>query len=554
MGVPLRSPPVLARISDYVGWHAERTPDAEAMILNDARINYARFHAEVESLAKALIAAGVSKGDRIAALSPPAPDYFITFLAAASIGAVWVGLNPRYTLNELSYVIDDCDPSIIFARLTIGERTYADELTALAGKKRRIVLLDGRDDDQTGRSDYTRFLDAGAEIGEDRLANARSSCGGRDPCMIVYTSGSTGRPKGALLHHHGVVSFSLAQNRIWPVSPLRTLNYFPINHIGCVVDLSSPTLVSGGAIVFMEQFDPGASLRLMEKERVTFWGSVPSVFQLQLADKEINRIDLSAVQIIVWEGAAMPGEMIERLAAYDRPMASNYGMTESCGAITVIPPTRDRDILERTVGWPFEGVDVRIRDATGNLAGAGETGEIETLSPFSMLGYWNRPDASDLAFTDDGWLRTGDLGRINPDDSISIAGRATEMYKSGGYNVYPREVENVLDEHANVDFSAVVSVADPLWQEVGVAYVILRAPVSANDLMKHCRDNLANYKIPKKIVILDAMPLLPIGKVDKVALKARAAQEYAADDPTTRENAEQALARNEFAIGAERRS
>ncbi|MFZ5615720.1 MAG: class I adenylate-forming enzyme family protein [Pseudomonadota bacterium] len=525
-------PPSLARISDYVAWHARRTPQTEAMVLGQTRVDYAAFHTATERLAKALIAAGVSRGDRVATLCPPSPDYFIAFLAAASIGAIWVGLNPRYRLNELSYVVSDSGPAILLARTKIDDRDYSPDLSALmaqSGSIRELILLDA--DNGSGlpcASSYSAFLAGGASVSDERLAEVRAGCGGTDPCMIVYTSGSTGRPKGALLHHRGIVEFSLRQNRIWPVFPLRTLNYFPINHVGCVVDISTPTLLAGGTIVFMERFGPEASLDLMEKERITLWGSVPSVFQLQLAERRIETVDLSAVQLIIWEGAAMPREMIDRLLAYGRPLASNYGMTESCGAITVVAPTRDVAVLEATVGWPFEDVEVRIVDAEGRPAPADETGEIEARSPFNMLGYWRRPEETARILSVDGWLRTGDLGRRNPDGGYSIVGRAKEMYKSGGYNVYPREVEGVIERHPSVDLAAVVSVDDPVWQEVGVAYLLLRAPASEVEVERHCRENLANYKIPKKFVILDAMPLLPIGKVDKVALKKRAATDYAA--------------------------
>jgi acyl-CoA synthetase (AMP-forming)/AMP-acid ligase II len=526
-------PPPLARISDYVAWHAARTPGAEAMILGEKRIDYAEFHMAIERLAKALLAAGASKGDRVATLCPPCPDYFIAFLAAASIGAIWVGLNPRYRLNELAYVVGDSEPVLLLARTKVDDRDYTDELKALlaqAPSLRRLVILDAVDGLGLPRaSSYSEFIAGGGGVRDKRLAEARASCGGRDPCMIVYTSGSTGRPKGALLHHQGVVGFSLGQNRVWPVSPLRTLNYFPINHIGCVVDISVPTLVGGGTMVFMERFDSEESLDLMERERITFWVSVPSVFQLQLAQKRIETVDLSAVQLIVWEGAGMPREMIECLLAYDRPLASNYGMTESCSAITVVPPTRDPAVLEGSVGWPFACVDVRICGADGLAAAPGDIGELEARSPFAMLGYWRNPEATAATLSDDGWLRTGDLGRRNSDGSYSIVGRAKEMYKSGGFNVYPREVEEVIERHSSVDLAAVVSVKDSVWQEVGVAYILLRGSACIEEIERHCRENLANYKIPKKFLILDAMPLLPIGKIDKVGLKQRAAVDYAAD-------------------------
>lgn len=525
-------PPSLPRIGDYARWHAERTPDADAMVLGDERYTYAAFADAVDACTKALIAAGVEKGDRVATLAPPSPDYFITFLAASSIGAIWLGLNPRYQIGELTYVVGDSEPVVLFARTRIDDRAYASELAELMGATqslRKLVLLDAERLDETpDAQSYTDFLATGSDIDASRLAEHRETAGGRDPCMIVYTSGSTGRPKGALLHHEGIVEFSLAQNRVWPVSPLRVLNYFPINHVGCVIDVSTPALVAGGTIVFMEHFDPRRSLELMQQEKITLWGSVPSVFHLQFEVADFDSFDLSAVKTIMWGGAAMPRDLILRLLEYGVPLATNYGLTESSSAITVIPPTRDVDILEKTVGWAFEGTEVRLVDAEGATVPDGESGEIQSRSIYNMLGYWRREEATAEVFTEDGWFSTGDIGRRNPDGSYSIVGRVKEMYKSGGYNVYPREVEMAIESHDGVELAAVVSIPDPVWQEIGVAYIVLNRPVAEEELAAHCRAALANYKIPKRFEIVDTMPLLPIGKVDKVSLKKRAAAEAGA--------------------------
>ena len=522
-------PPAFPRISDFVGHYAGKTPDTVAMVLDDQRVTYGEFHERVEALARALLQAGVGKGDRVATLCTPSPDYFICFLATASIGTIWVGLNPRYQLNELSYVADDSQPVLLLARSRIEGRDYTPELEALAQRTpsiRRTIILD----EQTGSIPpgaigLEAFLAEGADVADADLAAARNACGGRDACMVVYTSGSTGRPKGALLHHQGIVEFSLEQNRIWPVSPLRTLNYFPVNHIGCVVDVSTPTLVSGGTLVFLENFSPKRSLELMEQEKVTLWASVPSVFQLQYADETFATTDLSAVKLIVWEGAAMPADLLERLLQHGAPLATNYGMTESCGAMTVVPPSRDRAVLSGSVGWPMPGVDVRLADGDKVITETGVTGEIQAKSVYNMLGYWNRPEATAETLDAEGWLATGDLGQRNPDGTYSIVGRSKEMYKSGGYNVYPREVENVIESHPQVDIAAVISITDPVWQEVGIAYVLVNGALTVEALEAHCRANLANYKIPKRFFLVHELPLLPIGKVDKVSLRALAAKD-----------------------------
>lgn len=515
----------ILRISDFVAMHAERSPTADALVLDERRINYAELHQRVDSVARALLAAGVRKGDRVATLSTPHPDYFITFLASASIGAIWLGLNPRYRTEELKYVVSDAEPTLLFARICIDGRNYADEVAAMraaASSIRRVVALDTGDLASMVEA-LPAFVAGGVTVADAALGAARAGCGGRDPCLLVYTSGSTGRPKGALLHHEALVEASLGQNRAWPVTEVRFLNYFPINHVGCVVDVSCPTLAAGGCIVFMEQFSPGGALERMQRERVTVWASVPSTFQMQLALPDFDRYDLSAVELIVWEGAAMPSPIIRRLREVVPRLATNYSMTESTGAITIVQPTGDLDVLSDTVGALFPGVEVRLVGPDGQQVARGEAGEVQTRSICNMLGYWRRPGETAEVLSPEGWLRTGDLAIERSDGRYRIVGRLKEMFKSGGYNIYPREVEDVIELHPAVAMAAVVNRPDELWQEVGVAFVLAREAVGAEELERHCRRHLANYKIPKEFVLCEELPLLPIGKVDKVALRQRAA-------------------------------
>jgi acyl-CoA synthetase (AMP-forming)/AMP-acid ligase II len=513
-------PPALPRIADYAPWHAARTPDAEALVLGDTRISWANLAARVDALAGALLAAEVGVGDRVATLQTPCPDYFIAFLAASSIGAIWAGLNPKYRVGELLHVVTDCTPRVLLTRLSIGERRYDSEVAAL--RATGIAVTVGYDGSGDGIIAHDDFIAAGAGITADALAARRASVGGRQACLLVYTSGSTGTPKGAVLHQQGIVDFSLAQNRIWPLTPNRVLNYFPINHVGCTIDIATPAYVAGGTIVFLEQFDPDASLAVMARERITMWGSPPAVFTLQLAAYDRQPVDLSAVQLIVWEGAAIAEDSFDRLWDFGVPMATNYGMTETTSAITCTPPSRDRDELLNTVGPAFPGVAIRLVDGAGDPVAPGTPGEVMPLSRFNFLGYWQRPEATAAAFDAAGHFHTGDLAVCRPDGRYRIVGRLKEMYKSGGYNVYPREVEAVLEAHPAVIEAVVVAVPDPLWQEVGVAFVTLQAPATPEELTVWARERLANYKIPKRLHIEAEMPLLPIGKIDRTSLKNRA--------------------------------
>lgn len=520
-------PPQFPRIADYVAYHAERTPEAEAMVLDDTRITYAEFAARVESLARALLAADVKVGDRVATLQTPCPDFFVAFLAATSVGAIWVGLNPKYRQNELLYVVEDCEPKILLTRVEVGGRRYDSEIAAMRAAAGIEQVIAFAADATPAMIPYAQFIAQGGGVTDEALAERRAQVGGKQACALVYTSGTTGKPKGAVLQQQGIIDFAIEQNRLWPVEPLREINFFPINHIGCTVDLATPCLVAGGTTIFMEQFDPALSMDIIEREGVTFWGSTPSVFTMQLAELDQRSRDLSAVQLICWEGAAISAAALDRLMTICPHMCTNFGQTESTGAITGVAPTSDRDVLLDSVGPAFPGVDIRLVDIDGNDVPDGTPGEVLARSPYSFLGYWNRPEASAEAYTADGYLRTGDLAVRRPDGTYRIAGRIREMYKSGGYNVYPRELEILFEGHPAVSEAVVVAIPDPKWQEVGVLYVTLKAAASAEELMAYAREHLANYKLPKRIHIETEMPLLPIGKIDRAALKRRAAEEQA---------------------------
>jgi acyl-CoA synthetase (AMP-forming)/AMP-acid ligase II len=517
--------PRFPRLSDCLAWQAARDGAAEALVFGAERISYAALHARVERISAALIAAGIRPGDRVATLAPPSPDAFALFLATASVGAIWAGLNPRYRLQELLHPVTDCAPALLFARTLIDGRDYSGEIAALvaAADVPTVVTLDS---EVAGWVPMEQFLAAGQAVSAQRLAETRRNAGGREPCMLVYTSGSTGVPKGALLQQQGIIDFAIEQNRLWPVKPLRMLNFYPVNHIGSFVDLACPALLAGGCTIFAERFDAAESLDLMTRERVSFWGGVPSVFSLQMAEQKRAPRDLSAVQLIVWEGAPISEALFAELADFGLPMATTYSQTESTSAVTATPPTHDADLLLNSVGHPFEGVEVRLGDAEGKPVPEGTPGEIQARSGYCFLGYWNRPEATAETFTADGYLRTGDLAEQRPDGSYRLVGRLKEMFKSGGYNVYPREIEAVLEALPEVAEAVVVPVPDPLWTEVGIAYVRLSAPTEGADLLEAARAQLAAYKLPKRIEIVDEMPLLPIGKVDRVALRRRAEATY----------------------------
>jgi acyl-CoA synthetase (AMP-forming)/AMP-acid ligase II len=516
-------PPLLDRISDYVEWYAERSPSAEALVLDSCRIDYAQLASEVRALSSAMLAAGIKAGDRIATLATPHPDFFIIFLAAVSIGAIWVGLNPRYQRDELEYVLRDSRPCIVFSRTKIGNRDYSEDIGLLQQvlPSARWVVLGGDALCANGTS-HAEFIASGATTSTASLRLARTAVRPQDPALIVYTSGSTGSPKGALLAHRGLAVCCRVQHRYWGTTPLRTLNFFPINHIACVGDIACFTLVGGGCSVFQEQFSPAECLSGIARERISLWLGVPTTFLLSLRDSNFELTDLSSVQKIAWSGAAASAELVDSLLGLGKWLGTSYGLTETVGSVTFTDAGASRNTLIKTVGKPAPEYFVRIVDAAERPVEAAEVGEVQIRGDSMLIGYWEQAAATREAFKAE-WFKTGDLARWSDDGNVELVGRKQEVFKSGGYNIYPREIEIALERHRAVRLAAVVAVPDAVFGEVGHAFVIPQpeATIAPEELDLHCRQCLANYKVPKGFTVLLDAPLLPIGKIDKRALAAR---------------------------------
>ncbi len=517
--------PELPLISDYPAHFAALQPEREALILGDERLSYAAFAERIERCARALLACGVAKGDRVATLSTPRPVYLVVYLAAARIGAIWCGLNPRAKIDELSFVVGDAAPRLLLSISAFEGRDFRPDLERLMADHpclERLVMLD---DGAPGLGEsFEDFLATGDGVADRDLDSARRAVSPDDAALVVYTSGSTGRPKGALLSHAGIVHTARVQCEHWWAEPFRIMNNMPINHIGGAVQISCHAIVAGGTNVMMERFAPSEMPAVIERERVTIMHLVATMYRILLDREEARRHDLSSLQTLVWSGAPAPRDLIGELRRLTPRLFTSYGQTEVGGEVTFTPDGASDEVLAETAGRPEQGYDIRIGDEHGQPVPAGEAGEIQVRAKTVMLGYFHRPEDTAAAFTPDGYLCTSDLAEERPDGNYRIVGRLREMFKSGGYNVYPREIELAIEGHAGVAMAAVVGVPDALYGEVGHAYVLREADaeVSAAALDAHCRDRLANYKVPKLFAVRDSLPMLPIGKIDKPALKAEA--------------------------------
>ncbi len=524
---------VLPVMADYVEKYATKYPEREAVIFGEERLTYHALHEQVASCAKAYMAAGLAKGDRVAVLCTSRTEFWVSFLAATRVGAIWLGLNPKYKMQELCYVLEDAKPKLVLMMAEHEGRDYQDVAEVIQKNYGFVEQVVALTKPMPGLLSFDDFLAHGNTLPESEMDKRRAVVLPMDAALLVYTSGSTGRPKGALLSHYGLCFGSVVQNQHYQQFSFEAgakvpcgICCFPINHVASVADTCCVSLVSGGTMLFQERFDPAAFLQAVEREKMPVLGGVPTMLLMLLDHPDFEKTDLSCVNLIVWGGAALPAPMIERLKKITPHMMSFYGMTETAAHTTYTSVNADITELSETIGRPSPHMPCRIVNVEGKPCAPGEAGELQFKGDYLFLEYLNRPEASREAYTEDGWLHTGDVGYWREDGTISLVGRMSDMFKSGGYNVYPREIENLLESHPSVQMAAVVSVPDPRYQEVGAAFIVVgegtASTLEVEELRSFCKENMANYKVPKHFIIIDEMPLLPVGKVNKIALKEQA--------------------------------
>ncbi|MFJ6636479.1 AMP-binding protein [Streptomyces sp. NPDC091376] len=544
--VPLLGDTIGRSLDRVIGAHPQR--EALVDVPSGRRWTYAEFGADVDRLARALLARGVAKGDRVGIWAVNCPEWVLVQYATARIGAIMVNINPAYRAHEVEYVLNQAGITLLVAsraHRTSDHRAIVDEVRGNCPALRSVHYIGDDSWDELLSSAESPaesptqspaespaqspagFTGADALTAELAAREGQLSCD--DPVNIQYTSGTTGFPKGATLSHHNILNNGyFVGEMIGYTEQDRVCLPVPFYHcFGMVMGNLGATSHGACIVIPAPSFDPAATLRAVQQERCTSLYGVPTMFIAELNLPDFAAYDLSSLRTGIMAGSPCPVEVMKRVVS-EMNMAEVsicYGMTETSPVST---QTRRDDDLERrtgTVGRVLPHVEVKVVDpVSGVTLPRGASGELCTRGYSVMLGYWNEPEKTAEAIDAGRWMHTGDLAVIREDGYVQIVGRIKDMIIRGGENVYPREIEEFLYGHPKVADVQVVGVPDERYGEEILACVIARDPAdppTLEELTAFCREQLAHYKIPRRLEILDAYPMTVSGKVRKVDLRRR---------------------------------
>lgn len=487
-------------------------------------VSFSELDHRSRRIAAGLLRRGVRRGDRVAVAAPNQVEWLELFHAVTRIGAVLVTLNVRYREAELGYMLNQSGTRVV---VTSAETDGFDLVDFYAGIRDEIpgvqeVIFLGRD----GQDGFDSLR---AQPDDAELEVLTAAIDPDDPAVILYTSGTTGRPKGAVLTHGSMLASARGQvERLGTTSDDVYLCVMPLNHVGGITCSVTGALLTASSLVLPPAFSPAGTLADLERHGVTLFAGVPTMWSLMLADPSFATTSTGAVRTAVVGGSNLePTLAREVLSGFPSARLTNlYGLSECSGAAVLSASDDSVEQVSRTLGTALPGVDARVVDLDGTVLVDGQQGELQLRGASVAAGYWERPVETAETFTEDGWLRTGDMVTMDPDGHLVLHGRLKEMFVQGGYNVYPVEVENVLTAHPAVAMAAGIGVPDRVLGEVGRYHVLVRSDedVSEDELREFCAGKLADYKVPRQIVFVDALPMTPSGKIAKATLR----EQYAA--------------------------
>jgi HIP---CoA ligase len=500
--------------------------DREGLVDGDRRFTFAELGAAVDEAARALVASGVEAGDRVAIWAPNSAEWAIGALAVHRAAAVVVPLNTRFKGTEAAHVLGTSGARML---LTVSEflgTDYVEMARAdMPDSVEELVVLAGPD--RAGTTPWAELLSRADQVPADAAAERAARLGPDDLCDIMFTSGTTGAPKGAMLRHGATVRAFTAWSEV--IGLRLGDRYLIVNPFFHTFGLKAgilACLLTGATMVPHPVFDVPSVMARVAEERITMLPGPPAIYQTILDHPDLDQHDLSSLRLAVTGAAAVPVEMIRRMRTElsFTTIVTGYGLTEATGIATMCRHDDDPETVASTSGRAIPDVEVRVVGDDGEAVAPGEPGEVVIRGYNVMAGYFGDPAATDEAIDAEGWLHTGDVGVLDERGYLRITDRTKDMFIVGGFNAYPAEIEGMVLRHPAVGQVAVVGVPDERLGEVGRAFVVPRAgqTVDPDELVAWCREQMANYKVPRSIEVVDALPLNASGKVLKYELRARA--------------------------------
>ncbi len=515
---------------------AVRHGATEALVDGDVRLTYAELAPQVDRYARGFVAAGVAAGDRVGIWAPNCAEWMLAALGVLRSGAVIVPLNTRFKGGEAAYILRNAGATTL---VTVRGFLGFDYPAMLAGEEvgalEKILLLKDEDVEQQSPVPVVgadRFLAAGDGVSPEVTSARAAAVRPDDVSDLIFTSGTTGYPKGAATTHgQSLRTFGTWASIVGLGAGDRYLIVNPFFHTFGYKAGILACLMAGATVVPEPVFDAGAVMRRIEAERITVLPGPPTLYQTLLSDPDRGKHDLSSLRLGVTGAAVVPVELVHAMADElgFTTVLTAYGLTESCGTVTMCRRSDAPEIVAGTSGRAIPGLEVRVV-ANGDEVAPGEPGEIVARGYTVMSGYWGNEEATAEAIDRDGWLHTGDIGVMDAGGNVTITDRVKDMYVVGGFNAYPAEIEAILRGHDAVAQAAVIGVPDDRMGEVGCAYIVPAAGALAGDadadelgraILSWSRGAMANYKVPRGIVLVDALPVNAGGKVLKRELRDR---------------------------------
>ena len=480
--------------------NAADNPDRVAIHLGDQTTSYGELDDQSARVAGLLAARGIAPGTPIGIMLPNVPEFASVYYGILRTGAVVVPMNPLLKAREIAYYLGDSGAPVIFAWHVTAPEV---EIGAKEAGAEAILV------------DPATFPDILATASPAPQVVDRAAY---DTAVVLYTSGTTGHPKGAELTHANLINnVEVSAADLFQLGPDDLIfGGLPLFHAFGQTCTLNAAIMTGASLTVLPRFDAAKALGILADQRVTIFAGVPTMFSALLHVPDRSDYDVSALRLCISGGAAMPVEVLRQFEdAFDCIVLEGYGLSETSPVASFNHPGRERK--PGSIGTPIRGVEMRVVDASGAEVPHGEVGEIAIRGHNIMKGYLNRPEATAEAVSDDGWFRTGDIGRVDEDGYYYIVDRKKDLIIRGGYNIYPREIEEVLYEHPEVAEAAVVGIPHPeLGEEVGAAVALKPgATVTPDELRSYVKSQVAAYKYPRRVWIVDALPKGPTGKILK---------------------------------------